>query len=337
MPEPPQQTAPAALTLVTGSEELLVERATRSLVEEWRRGDPELDVHELGVAALHKGDLAVLVSPSLFGGTPVVVITGIELLKADAGELGDAADEITAYLKAPSLEARVVLVHGGGQSGKAVLTAARKAGAREVTTPSPRSRGEVRAHREQFIRDEFGAHQRAIDRDGVTALLEALGTDLRDLSGACAQLVSDVPDRIDRDVVTRYYSGRAEITGFAVVDALLDGNTAHALALARQLVDSGTDPVPVVAAVAKQLRTLSRVAGAPRNLSPATLARELGVADYAVKRARDWAPAWTPGALAVAIRATAATDDAVKGGEVQRAYALERLLVTIGRARATRA
>jgi len=324
------------VTLVTGNEELLVERAAKSLVETWRQAEPDVDVHDLEVEGLQRGDLVVLTSPSLFGGSPVVVVRGTERLKADSGELGDAADEITEYLTAPSPDARVVLVHSGGVAGKAVLTAARKSGAREITTPGPRGKNEVRSHREQFIRDEFNAHQRVIDRDGVAALLDALGTDLRDLASACAQLVSDVPDRIDRDVVLRYYSGRAEITGFAVVDALLDGNTAQALALARQLVDSGTDPVPVVAAVAKQLRTLARVASAPRSVSVSSLARELGVGDFAVKKAKGWAPAWTPVGLATAIRATAATDDAVKGGEAQRAYALERLLVTVGRARGTR-
>ncbi|MFZ0323763.1 MAG: DNA polymerase III subunit delta [Actinomycetes bacterium] len=335
---PVQTPAPTAsqLILVTGSEEFLVERATRSLVQDWRSADPDLEVHDLEVEDLHRGDLAVLVSPSLFGGAPVVVLNGIERLKADSGDLADAVDEITAYLAAPSPDARVVLVHRGGNAGKAVLTAARKAGAVELTTAAPRTRSQVQAHREQFVRDEFSGRERSIERDGVTALLDALGTDLRDLAAACAQLAADVPGRLDRDAVSLYYAGRAETSGFTVVDALLDGNTASALALARQLVDSGTDPVPVVAAVAKQLRTLARVASAPRGVSPASLARELGVGDFAIKRARAWAPAWTPVGLATAIRAAAATDEAVKGGEAQRAYALERLLVTVGRARTAR-
>jgi DNA polymerase-3 subunit delta len=322
--------------VVSGGEPLLADRAVAGLARSVKAESPDAEVHELGIDELRRGDLAVLCSPSLFGGEPVVVIRGIERLKVDAGELQDAQDEVLAYLADPIDEARLVLVHGGGNAGKNVVAAAKKAGATMVTVGAPGKPWEVEGHRRDFVRDEFKDAGREITPDAAALLVEAVGFDLYELAAACQQLVSDVPGTIGVEAVRTYYAGHAEITWFQVAEEAMAGQTARALAMVRALMDGGTDPVPVVAVVAGQLRRVARVASAPRSVSTNDLAKALGVRAGSIDKARGQAKGWTPHGLAVAVQAVVAADEAVKGGAVSREYALERMLVQLGRARAER-
>jgi DNA polymerase III subunit delta len=324
------------VTVISGSEPLLVDRAVDALLRAAREESDDAEVHELDVSNVRSGELAVLCSPSLFGGAPVVVVRGVERLKADAGDLQDAQEEVLGHLAAPTEDARLVLVHGGGNAGKAVLTAAKKAGATMISVSGPSKPWEVEPHRRDFVRAEFKTAGRTITPDAVNLLVDAVGFDLYELAAACAQLTSDVPDTVGVEAVRTYYAGQAEISWFDVADEAMAGQTAAALAKVRALMDSGTDPVPVVAAVAGQVRRVARVAAAPRSVSKNDLAAALGVRPGSIDKARTQAQGWTPNGLAIAVQAVVAADEAVKGGEVSREYALERMLVQLGRARATR-
>ena len=328
--------APAPVTVVSGGEPLLADRAVASIVATARAADPGAELHELDVTDLRRGDLSVLCSPSLFGGAPVVVLRGVERIKVDAADLQDAADEIVGYLAAPSPDARVVLVHGGGNSGKAILAAAKKAGAPTLGVSGPGKPWEVEPHRREFVRDEFQTAQRQVTPDAVNLLVEAVGFDLYELAAACQQLMSDVADTIGVEAVRTYYAGQAEVSWFDVADETMAGQTTRALALVRQLMDDGTDPVPVVAAVAGQVRRVARVGAAPRSMSKNDLAAALGVRPGSIDKARAQAQGWSPQGLVQAVHAVVEADEAVKGGAVSREYALERMLVQIGRARAER-
>ena len=107
----------APLTVITGNEELLVERALKGLI---RQVGDDVQVTELAARAVQPGQLTVAASPSLFGGAPVVVVDGVEALVQSNDDVAPALDEVMGYLAAPSEDAVVVLVHGGGNGGKAV-------------------------------------------------------------------------------------------------------------------------------------------------------------------------------------------------------------------------
>ncbi|MEO8502079.1 MAG: DNA polymerase III subunit delta, partial [Vicinamibacteria bacterium] len=124
----------APLTVITGNEELLVERALKDLIAS--AGDGEVEVINLSARSLQPGALVVAASPSLFGGAPMVVVDGVENLVQSNPDVAEALDEVMAYVAAPSPDAMVVLVHGGGHGGKGVLNAAKKAGASAIKTPT---------------------------------------------------------------------------------------------------------------------------------------------------------------------------------------------------------
>lgn len=316
-----------ALSLVVGNEELLVERAVREVsaaaaAAAALAGDGDAGVVELDAPSLAAGDIRAAAAPSLFGGAPVVVVDGLERLRKsdDDGEEvpGDARAEIVAYLERPDPEAVVVLVHAGGASGRDLVTAAKKAGAQvlDVTSPPRSKTREIDAHRHQFVTAEFRRLKLQVTRDATDLIVVAVGSDLRSLAGACAQLASDANlaggSRVDVDLVSRYFGGRAEVDAFAISDHLMRGRTAQALALLRHM--TGREPLQKVGPML------------------------VGGIAWRVRQRAGQRPGdgWTPEGLAEAMHALATADAAIKGGEADAEYALERLVVTIGRARSSR-
>lgn len=314
---------PPPVTLVTGPEELLRTRAVAAVLHQARAVDPETEVRELVAADLAGGVVTGHASPSLFGEFTVVVVLDAQ----DASD--DVVAELRTYVAAPPPDAALVLVHAGGVKGKALVDAARKSGAKVVECKQIKWDSD----KARFAQSEFATAGRSISPDAAAALVDAVGSDLRGLASACAQLVADTSGLVDRPAVERYHAGRVEVSGFKVADAALDGRPEEALRLLRHALATGADPVPVNAALASGLRNLARVSGTPRTARPDDVARELGIAPFVVRKARGQLAGWTPDGVATAIAAVAAADEQIKGGGADPVFALERAIVTLGRAR----
>ena len=220
-----------------------------------------------------------------------------------------------------------MVAHKSGQRGKKVLDTLKKGGARVIDCPA------VKTDRDKsdFAMHEFRAARRRATPEAVRALVEAVGKDLRELSAACQQLVSDTTGVVDEALVEKYHGGKVEATGFRVADAAVAGNAGEALRLLRHAIATGVDPVPIVAVLAQQLRQLVRV-GTPAGKS-ADVARDLGMAPWQVDKARR-ASGWEAEALGRSIQAVASADFEVKGGGRDPVYAVERAILTITRERA---
>jgi DNA polymerase-3 subunit delta len=330
----------APVVLVVGAEGLLADRAVAAAVAAVRREDPEATVETVDARSYEPGRLGQLASPSLFGGGTVIVAEGVE-------QAGDAfVADATGYVASPGDGAVLVLRHGGGQRAKALLDAARAAGAPEVAC-LPLTKDEEKV---DFAVAEFRRAGRRASAAAVRALVDAVGSDLRELAASCAQLVAattdappdgavdapvrgEGPHRIEADVVERYFGGRVEATGFRVADAAVAGRSDLALSLLRHALATGADPVPLVAALAAKVRALAKVSAAGRGRS-ADLAAQLGMAPWQVDRARRELSGWDEPGLAAAVRALAEADTAVKGGGRDPVYAVERAVLTVAGARA---
>ncbi|MGB7448075.1 MAG: DNA polymerase III subunit delta [Ornithinimicrobium sp.] len=315
--------------LVMGPEEILAERAVDDVVSAVRHHDPDADLVRLYAAAYTPGDLGVHASPSLFGGSTVLVVH-------DLDEADDALiDDVMQLIDAPADEVTLVVRHRGGNRGKRVLDTLRKGGARVVEAKAMKSEPDKTA----FVSKEFTAAGRRIDKQAATALVQAVGKDVRELAGACEQLVRDVSGTVGVSDVETYYGQRVETTGFKVAGAALAGDGAEAMRLLRHAMSGGLDPVPIIAVLALQLRQVGRV-GAAGRASAGSIAKDLGMAPWQVEQARRAAHGWDGPRLARAIEAVAAADVEVKGGlrtgtTVARApeYAVERAVLTICRER----
>jgi len=325
------------VTVIVGDEELLVERAVSAAVAvaatagDAAAGDGDADDpgggrHDVAAAGLTVGELSGLTAPSLFGGDCVVVIRSAQ----DAGK--DVSAELVRLARSPAPDVYLVVTHAGGAKNKALLADLLSAGARRVDCPSIKRFGE----RMEFLRGEFRRSGRKADDAGLRALLDAVGTDLRDLAAACSQLSADTTGVINQAAVARYYQGRAEASGFSVADKACEGNLAGALEQLRWALATGTSPVLISSALAQGLRTLGLVGSVGRGLSPNALAAELGMPPWRIDKARQQLSGWTSEGLATAHAAVAEADVQVKGEGASAGYALERAISTIVACRAAR-
>ncbi|MBG6100053.1 DNA polymerase-3 subunit delta [Micromonospora vinacea] len=312
----------APILLVLGDEELLATRAVTEAVSKVRSVDPEVDVREYQASALTVGEIAEMLSPSLFGGRRLLI------LRSGQDARKDLVAALLAYAKNPDPEVQLLVLHLGGAKGKAFADGLRAAGATVV--PAAKLKG----HRDRvaFVRDEIRRAGGKCTDDAAEALIAAVGNDLRELAAACSQLIADTDGRISAETVSRYYRGRVEVTGFTVADATMVGDVPAALEALRWALHVGVDPVPIADALADGVRTVARVASAGRG-SPYQLASSLGMPAWKIERAQRQGRGWTPEGLVRAMQVAAECNAAVKGGSDDRAYALERAVFSVVAAR----
>ena len=324
----PPATEVAPITLIVGEEEFLIDRAVRDLIAAAREAGLGGDVHDLDASELGPGELDSLTSPSLFGGGAVLAIRSAQNASKEV------AAELARYAKNPAPDVVLVLTHAGGAKGKELLAAAKAAGARMIECPKVTRFAE----RLDFIRAEFRRAGRRADDGAARALLDAVGSDLRELAAACDQLAADTEGSgvsIDEAVVARYYRGRAEATGFTVADRAVEGHLAQALEQLRWALATGVSPVLICSALAQGVRLLGRVGSAPRGASSAALAAEVGAPPWKIDRVRQQLRGWHPDGIARALHAVAEADAQVKGEATSAAYALERAVRLIVASRAS--
>ncbi|WP_433653594.1 DNA polymerase III subunit delta [Micromonospora zamorensis] len=312
----------APILLVLGDEELLATRAVTEAVAKVRGAEPEADVREYQASALTVGEIAEMLSPSLFGGRRLLI------LRSGQDARKDLVAALLAYAKNPDPDVQLLVLHLGGAKGKAFADGLRAAGATVV--PAAKLKG----HRDRvaFVRDEIRRAGGKCTDDAAEALIAAVGNDLRELAAACSQLIADTDGRISADTVSRYYRGRVEVTGFTVADATMVGDVPAALEALRWALHVGVDPVPIADALADGVRTVARVASAGRG-NPYQLASSLGMPAWKIERAQRQGRGWTPEGLVRAMQVAAECNAAVKGGSDDRAYALERAVFSVAAAR----
>ena len=305
------------ITLLQGGESLLADRAITDVVAKFKGATVTI----LEAGELELGGITDALAPSLFGDARIIVIKEIQDLAAELGE------EITTYLEAPEESVELVLWHKGGVKGKALLEKIKKVKPTVIACDVIKKDGE----KSDFIRAEFKRLGRTISTEAVQALLDALGSDLRELGAACSQLAADVVGgkMIDDTDVLKFQNGRVETSGFDVADAALDGKRDIALIALRNALATGTDPVLITSALAGSLRTLAKVSGASRGVKSFELAGPLGLAPWQIDKARRQLSKWTPATLAGAVVAVAQADADIKGAAVDPIHSLERAIIAI--------
>ncbi|WP_462417262.1 DNA polymerase III subunit delta [Kytococcus sp. Marseille-QA3725] len=308
------------LVLVKGPEELLVDRAVDDVVAAAREVDPEVDVVRVQADSFAAGDVAMALSPSLFGGGSVVVVRAFET----AGD--QLAEEVLAGVKSPGEGNVLVVSHRSGNKHKRVLDAMARAHAHTLEAPALKRDGDKAA----FVQKEFRAARRRIESDAVQVLVGAAGTDARTLAAACQQLIEDTEGTVTTEQVNLYHGGKVETTGFKVAEAAFTGQRAEALRLVRHAMLGGLDPVPIVAVMAGQARQIGLVASAG-NRGSGQVAKELGLAPFMVDKARRMMRGWDGARLGAAVQALARCDHEVKGAARDPHAAVERVVDEICR------
>jgi DNA polymerase-3 subunit delta len=312
--------------LLVGDEELLITRSISTLAAAVRRREPDLSETERAGSEIDGPELHELLGPSLFGDARMMVIRAAQDLR------NAAVSVLTPYLEAPADGTTIVLQHVGGAKGKALLETVRTLGALEIPCLKI-TRADERA---DFVRAEIRRAGGRIEPAAVAALVDAVGSDLRELAATSAQLVSDSGGDVDVAMVRAYHQGRAEVSGFAVSDLAVVGNAPAALEALRYALDLGVPHVVIADALADGVRTIARVASAGRG-SEYQLASKLGMPPWKVKRAQSQSRGWTEPGMRRALRTVATLNADVKGEAANPAWALERAVRRLAEARAVRA
>jgi DNA polymerase-3 subunit delta len=312
----------APIVLVNGTESFLADRAVRILTDRMKSSDAGVEVSDLDATTYGYGELFQLASPSLFGEPRLLRVSGVE-------KCSDAfLDDALSYLESPEADVVLVLRPGGGTRGKKLLDGLKKAGTDALIVECRDIKKD--ADRMGFISAEFHRVGASITPGAQRALADAFSTDLAELAAACQQLIADSEGAlVTDDIVQRYYGSRVEATTFQVADKAIAGHFSEALILLRRAMDSGAEPILVVAAFAMKLRTMAQVGGVRGNND--AVAQELGIPSWQVRLARGNLQGWEEAGLGRAIMEVAATDSAVKGFGPHPHYALERMVRVVSR------
>jgi DNA polymerase-3 subunit delta len=309
-------TEASPLHLVLGDEELLVERAVADVLRSARQRAGTASSSDIPVNRMRAGDvstyeLAELLSPSLFADERVVVLEA-------AGEAGKEAAAMIASAAAdlPPGTALVV-VHSGGGRAKALASELQSLGAvvhpcAKITKPSERI---------DFVRKEFRAMRTKVDEETVAALLDAVGSDVRELASACSQLVADTAGAVDAAAVRRYHSGKAEVKGFDIADKAVAGDVEGAAEALRWAMMRGEPLVVLADALAEAIHSIGRVG--PLSGDPYRLAAQLGMPPWRVQKAQKQARRWSRESVATAMKVVATLNANVKGAVADADYAME--------------
>ena len=301
------------LRVVVGEEELLRARAVAAVRSAVVAHHPDAEVHEFPALGLPVGQLAEVLAPSLFGGHRLVVVTGVQ---EAAGVL---VDILTGCTKDLDPDLTLVAVHAGGKRNEALLKAMKAAGAAVDECPKITSA----ADRAAFVRNEVRSFGGRITADAVAALVDAVGADLRQLSAAAGQLVSDFGGTVDADAVARFHRGQAEVSGFTVAERVLVGDRQGSLETLRWALQRGVAHVLIADALADGVRTAARVSSLSTT-NTGELARVLKLPPWKVKKAQAQSRGWSIEGLQQAIGVVAELNADVKGAAASADYALER-------------
>lgn len=292
--------------LVLGEDEFLAERATKKIIADAGDG---VEVSTLRAGEVTEGEIAMVTSPSLFAEDRVVLVKNTELAGKEPTEvlLNACVDP------APGIV--LIIQHTGGGRQKALVSKFKKIA--EVHEVKPLNDGQRRT----WLTEEFRSHGVRPTPDVVAAVLESVGSDLRELASAVSQLVADTDGEITVAAVREYYVGVAEVAGFDIADQAVAGRADRALASTRRALQLGISPVTIAAALAHKVGDIAKLYGVRGN--PEQIARTVGMHPFVAKKTMQAARQWSGRAVSEAVVIVADLDAEVKGQGGDEEFALE--------------
>ena len=294
--------------LILGDDEFLAERA--------RLNVQQGDVTKLKASEVSEGEILEATSPSLFGDERCIVISDVE----------KAGKEVTRILldacANPMPGITLILVYS-----VTAKTLKKKKKPPEIVA-ALRKRGEVHEVFSLYPNElapwatrEFASHGVRPTPDVVQALLDGVGSDLRELASAISQLVFDTGGKVTREAVHEYYVGVAEVANWDIADAAVAGRVEAAVSTCRRALQLGASPVAIASALANKVGNIARLYSARGDQY--SLASQTGMAPYAVKLTQPVARRWSGDNITKAVILMAELDGAVKGQGGDEEFAIE--------------
>jgi len=255
-------------TLIISDDEFLASEALDELRHEATgEGFAREEIDASDATAL----LYALGTPSLFDAGRLIVVHDAQDLPADAVEV------VVRFAKDPSPGVVLALVaNANTKADKLVKALGKTVHLLKSAAPAPWDTP-------KWLADRIRRRNRKVSPEAAQIIVDALGTDLRELAAAVDQLLDEIEGAVDVATVKERFHG-LESKVYEFVDAVMERDQPQALKRLRSLVDQGENAIGIVASLWRQLRIVAAVKDGPRQ-SPEAVARELGVRPGQVKRA----------------------------------------------------
>lgn len=302
----------APVYLLSGETFLAEEAIDRIRAE---AGTDPLSEASFGSDAAAAEVLGALETPSLLGGRRLVVVR-------EANDLTkDAVEALLRYLESPSPSAVLILV----AAGRTKLDAAAKSAGSAITLDTPKGRKLV-----AWIRERGREHKLRVDDRAGWALVDSVGTELRDLDAALEQLSTGLGHgaTIGPAEVRNAFPRLADERVFAFQDAVGERRLPVAMTALRRLLEQGDEPLMVFGALSSQIRRMLR-ARRYADVSVKAVGDALGLPSWRAERLQRQCRSYREDELVEAMTVLAATDVEMKGGDLPPEAALERAVVRI--------
>ena len=319
--------AASPVNLIVGKEELLKDRARLAIVAAVRAAaatESDPGGRSVPVTTIRAGDMTAvdaveLFSPSLFGDDRIIVVTDCN----DAGK--EPAALLMDAVKDPAPGITLILLHSGEGRQKKMVADLRKMGVRFFEA-QPLKKGDLPG----FVGEEFASHGVKVRRDVIDTVLDAVGSDLRELATAISQLCADTAGKVTAEAVRTYYGASAEVSGFEIAELALRGNGGQALAKMRRALQLGMAAPLLAAALTGMVGDVARLHGA-RGINARRDAHRYGMPPWKLEKTQRLASAWSTPAIARAVVVAAQLDADTKGASATPEVSLERSVVEIAR------
>lgn len=185
-----------------------------------------------------------------------------------------------------------------------------------------------------WVVDLFASRGRRITHDGASALVQAVGRDLRRLETEAEKVLAYAGERTDltRDDVIGVVAETAPVSIFDFLNALGARECPAALVLLGDLIADGEDVMGIHAMTIRHLRSLvSARALADRGASIGEVMREVGMAEWQARNAITQARRFTPAELSAGLRTAASLEAGMKSGGGEPRLLFERWLTSVCR------
>jgi DNA polymerase III subunit delta len=259
--------------------------------------------------------VGALETASLLGGRRLVVIHRAQELKKDQ------LKSLESYLDSPSPASVLVLV----SSGRNTLADAVKRSGAVVTLTPPRGRALL-----GWLRERARGRGLRLDERGGWALIDSVGSELRDLDKALEQLSTALGGGVvvGAEEVRHAFPRLTDQRIYALTDAVGDRKLPDAMNALRRLLDQGEEPLVIIGALAAHVRRMI-VALAHADGGPRAVGSALGLPTWRAGRLHRQARSYREEEMMTALSVLAATDLDIKAGELLPEVALEKAVIVM--------
>ena len=308
--------------LIHGDEDLLLQRAVRRLRDRLEAAaDVELNMGVFDGPSADIDEIIVAANTLPFMSERRLVIV------RDADKMPkDAMHALADYCESPAEHTALVLVARKLAKNTRLYKAVdRLGGVFEFKAPR-------RSELPGLVAEMFEERGKAVDRAGASALVDAVGTDLRALESEVEKVVAHAgdDDRLGPQDIREVVSATAPTSVFDYLDALGARDIGEALTLLARLIADGERVHGLHQLSVRHVRSLLSVRTLlDRDASTAEIASTLGRPGWLVQRLSTQASRFEETELARALVLAASSEADMKTSRVDARLALEKWIVEV--------